>query len=51
MITGHTPTFRLMKSSSDGKKFTAKYRVRHWIEGYEKSDGKAGRDFDKEEVV
>ena len=28
-----------------------KDRVRHWIEGYEKSEGKAGRDFDKEEVV
>ena len=28
-----------------------KDRVRHWIEGYEKSEGRAGRDFDKEEVV
>ena len=28
-----------------------KDRVRHWIEGYEKSDGKPGRDFDKEEAV
>ena len=24
MITGHTPTFRLMRSSTDGRKFTAK---------------------------
>jgi hypothetical protein len=28
-----------------------KDRVRHWIEGYTKPEGKAGRDFDKEEVV
>ena len=33
------------------EKIYGKDRVRHWIEGYEKSDGKAGRDFEKEEVL
>ena len=28
-----------------------KYRVQQWIEGYKRSNGKTGRDFDKEEVV
>ena len=32
-------------------KIYGKDRVRQWIEGYEKSGGKAGRDFDKEEVL
>jgi transglutaminase-like putative cysteine protease len=26
-------------------------RVRHWIAGYEKSEGNAGRDFDREEII
>jgi hypothetical protein len=26
-------------------------RVRHWIEGHEKSDSNAGRNFDKEEII
>jgi transglutaminase-like putative cysteine protease len=32
------------------EKIYGKDRVRRWIEGYEKTGGKAGRDFDKEEV-
>lgn len=33
------------------EKIYGKNRVRDWIEGYEKSDGKAEHDFDKEEVI
>jgi hypothetical protein len=33
------------------EKIYGKDRVRNWIAGYEKSEGKAGRDFEKEEVV
>jgi hypothetical protein len=33
------------------EKIYGKDRVRHWIEGFEKSDGIVGRDFDKEEVL
>jgi len=33
------------------KKIYGQDRVRHWIAGYAKSEGNAGRDFDREEVL
>jgi hypothetical protein len=33
------------------EKIYGQARVRHWIEGYEQSDSKAGGDFDREEII